>query len=491
MLSYSLPYLLLVSYSLLETLFWNIATAYSFFQLTQQYPQRSILSLILSSSLFCWRLLCWLLIILTLPLPFDLTGPEWLGSGAVTGLIVIAFLLYIPSVIGTLGNAIKQKRSLIDGSKGRVFVLMPVWNEPVDILWEAVESIQRLKHPNVHLFVSFDKNEMDENVEGFVLRIKQVGSVVGERSYQWGSLLLTYSLFPHAGKRMTQKATYDLIQSWYPQVEDTDYILLIDSDMLLDPNCIGYFLAEEKKALTGFIGCRGFSLGAIYQDAEYLHSQFIDRGGEAFFGAVTCLPGAFTFIQRQVFTLVAGEYFSSGAYQSHWDYWRRYLGEDKWLTSLLMQHLKPGDIGMCTRALAQTQPVSSLLALMKQRRRWILGFLGVDTAMITTPDLWRRYPLVLSLDYLRGALRSTFLGLAFMIIAFVTEWRGISAMTLFLLYFTTYYIFALWLSLYLRRPSLALVYPLVFAVNPLLNSLYLLYGLVTATRRTWGGPRAK
>ena len=35
-----------------------------------------------------------------------------------------------------------------------------------------------------------------------------------------------------------------------------------------------------------------------------------------------------------------------------------------------------------------------------------------------------------------------------------------------------------------------MLYPLMFVINPFLNWLYMVYGIFTSGKRTWGGPRA-
>src|SRR3972149_11031090 len=102
--------------------------------------------------------------------------------------------------------------------------------------------------------------------------------------------------------------------------------------------------------MTGLVGCKSNSKTImLFQYIEYLYGQLTDRGVEAICGSVTCLPGAFTFVRFHEFNKISKEYFKFEEYDL-FNFWKKYLGEDKWMTSLLMETNESFQITMCNSA---------------------------------------------------------------------------------------------------------------------------------------------
>ena len=232
----------------------------------------------------------------------------------------------------------------------------------------------------------------------------------------------------------------------------------------------------------------------ILQDIEYLHGQLFERTVESGCGSVTCLPGALTMLRYSAFRRVAKYYFAeeAGKYSDMFDFSKCHLGEDRWLTHLFMVAAqKPHQLQMCTGAFCKTEAVETFKHLLKQRRRWFLGFITNEVCLLTDLRCWRRYPLLCLLRLMHNTIRTTSLLFFIMILSVLTTANkigslpvGFIAVVLGLNYALMFYF-----GIRLRRLK-AWLYVIMFVVNPFFNWMYTVYGMFTAGSRTWGGPRA-
>lgn len=461
--------------------------------------------------------------IVTIPLPSRIT--HYFPDIAVYALQEFAFyafavLLTVPwlvvvyqIIVYPIGRRKLVKSPLTEHNAPKVVVVMPVYKEPPDSLWTALNSVVDCDYPPecIHVFLSFDGEEIDEL---YLRTIDRLGIPVTIRDFPksidvaYNGTRVTISRFKHGGKRHCQKATYMLIDKIYKRYlskKDDVFVLFIDSDCILDHLCIQNFMYEmELKpgvdqnmlAMTGVItSCSDrMTLLTLLQDMEYVHGQLYERSVESGLGAVTCLPGALTVLRFSAFRNMAKFYFSDTAENCEdlFDYGKTYLGEDRWLTHLFMLGAqKRYQIQMCSSAFCKTEAVQSFRALLKQRRRWFLGFITNEVCMLTDLRIWRKYPLLCLIRLMQDTIRTTALLFTIMMISVASgsnkfgdlPWQFICVSLglnwLMMLYFATK----------LTRLKAAL-YPIMFVVNPFMNWIYMVYGIFTAGQRTWGGPRA-
>lgn len=293
-------------------------------------------------------------------------------------------------------------------------------------------------------------------------------------------------------------------------------MLFIDSDCILDKYCIQNFMYEmelkpgskhNKLAMTGVITSttKKHSLITVLQDMEYVHGQLFERSVESACGAVTCLPGALTILRFSAFRQMAKYYFADKAEQCDdmFDYGKCHLGEDRWLTHLFMiGATERYQIAMNTSAFCKTEAVDTYRSLLKQRRRWFLGFITNEACMLTDVRLWKRYPLLLILRLAQNTIRTTALLFFIMVISICTTSQevanlpvGFLAVSLGLNWALMFYFGAVLgrykiVSVFARRhfflnceeivpnvlvPStdcLQMLYPLMFILNPFFNWVY-------------------
>ena len=461
--------------------------------------------------------------VVTLPLPAQVTQYfpvvmvqflQWFAFWTFAALLTIPWLFCIFQLVThSLGRQKRIKTVLDEVSAPKTVIVMPVYKEDPDVLLTAIDSVVDCDYPPscLHVFLSFDGDQEDEL---YLKTIENLGVPLTLDSYPksidvtYRNARITVSRFPHGGKRKCQKSTFKLIDKIYTEYlkrNDNLFILFIDSDCILDKVCIQNFMYEmELKpgskrnmlAMTGVITSttEKNSLITVLQDMEYIHGQLFERSVESGCGAVTCLPGALTMLRFSAFRKMAKYYFADKAEQCDdlFDYGKCHLGEDRWLTHLFMIGAKERyQIQMCTGAFCKTEAVQTYKSLLKQRRRWFLGYITNEACMLTDIRLWTRYPLLCIVRFMQNTIRTTALLFFIMVISIITTEQKISnlpvgfiAVSLGLNWVLMFYFGAK-----LRRFKIWL-YPLMFVVNPFFNWCYMVYGIFTAGQRTWGGPRA-
>ncbi|KAK4465275.1 family 2 putative glycosyltransferase [Cladorrhinum samala] len=463
------------------------------------------------------------IMIVTLPLPSQIVKIwptamvsflQWFAFYSFAGLLTIPWLFCVYQIVThQLGRTKRIKQILDEVSAPKVVIVMPCYKEEPDILVAAINSVVDCDYPPscIHVFLSFDGDQEDEL---YLNTIEKLGVPLTLESYPksidvaYRGARITVSRFPHGGKRNCQKMTFKLIDKVYHEYlkrNDNLFILFIDSDCILDRVCLQNFVYDmelspgnrrDMLAMTGVITSttRKHSLITLLQDMEYIHGQLFERTVESGCGAVTCLPGALTMLRFSAFRRMAKYYFADKAEECEdlFDFAKGHLGEDRWLTHLFMIGAKKRyQIQMCTSAFCKTEAVQTMRSLIKQRRRWFLGFITNEVCMLTDWRLWKRYPVLCIVRFMQNTIRTTALLFFIMLLALITTSKkvkdlpvGFIAISLGLNWLMMIYFgaklgrFKIWL------------YPMMFVLNPFFNWYYMVYGIFTAGQRTWGGPRA-
>ncbi|KAL8346814.1 hypothetical protein RB601_003492 [Gaeumannomyces tritici] len=463
------------------------------------------------------------IMVVTLPLPSQVVALwpkdmvvvlQWFAFWAFAGLLTIPWLFCVYHfVTNQLGRQKRVKQVLDEVSAPKVVIVMPVYKEDPDVLITAINSVVDCDYPPscIHVFLSFDGDQEDElylnTIEslGVPLTLDTYPRSI-DVSYKAGRI--TVSRFPHGGKRHCQKATFKLIDKVYKEYlerNDNLFILFIDSDCILDRVCLQNFVydmelspgnARDMLAMTGVITSttKKHSLITVLQDLEYIHGQLFERTVESGCGAVTCLPGALTMLRFSAFRRMAKYYFADKAEQCEdlFDFAKCHLGEDRWLTHLFMIGAKKRhQIQMCTSAFCKTEAVQTYKSLVKQRRRWFLGFITNEVCMLTDWRLWKRYPLLILIRFMQNTIRTTALLFFIMVLAIVTTSKKVSDLPVGFIAISLglNWLMMIYFGAKLRRFKIWL-YPMMFVLNPFFNWYYMVYGIFTAGQRTWGGPRA-
>ncbi|RDL33631.1 Nucleotide-diphospho-sugar transferase [Venustampulla echinocandica] len=463
------------------------------------------------------------IMVVTLPLPSHITQYfplslvtvlQWFGFWSFAALLTIPWLLCVYQIVtNSLGRTKRIKQVLDEHSAPKVVIVMPCYKEDPDTLVTAIDSVVDCDYPPscIHVFLSFDGDQEDEL---YLKTIEKLGVPLSLDTYPksidvtYRTARITVSRFPHGGKRHCQKATFKLIDKVYTEYlkrNDNLFILFIDSDCILDRVCLQNFVydmelspgnSRDMLAMTGVITSttKKHSLITLLQDMEYIHGQLFERTVESGCGAVTCLPGALTMLRFSAFRRMAKYYFADKAEQCEdlFDYGKCHLGEDRWLTHLFMIGAKKRyQIQMCTSAFCKTEAVQTYRSLIKQRRRWFLGFITNEVCMLTDIRIWKRYPVLAVVRFMQNTIRTTALLFFIMIISIISTSKKVQDLPVGFIGISLglNWVMMIYFGAKLRRFKIWL-YPLMFIINPFFNWYYMVYGIFTAGQRTWGGPRA-
>ncbi|KAK9464524.1 chitin synthase-domain-containing protein [Lipomyces arxii] len=467
--------------------------------------------------------------IVTVPLPPQLQGyfPDKMsGVLQMFSCVLFSALMGVPWLLciyhlfkHNIGKAARITEALDEKTAPAVVVVMPCYHEIPEVLMHAIDSACDADYPNscIHLYVSFDGSDVDEL---YLTTLSSLGVKLPLAEYPvsidltYRDTKITISRFKHGGKRHCQKKSFRLIDKVYGdylQKRDDLFILFIDSDIILDKVCIQNFVYEmqlknqarepskrqpDMLAMTGIITCTAEkqSFITVLQDIEYVHGQLFERGVESACGSVTCLPGALTMLRFSAFRNMAKFYFSDEAENAEdmFDFGKCHLGEDRWLTHLFMLGARSRyQIQLCSGAFCKTEAVLTYKSLLKQRRRWFLGFVTNEVCMLTDIRLWKLYPLLCTVRFMQNTIRTTALLFLVMTLSVVTTTINITQLPLA---FMAVSLGLNWLLMFFIGIKLhrfkAFLYPLMFIFNPFFNWVYMVYGIFTASQRTWGGPRA-
>ncbi|WQF80085.1 Putative chitin synthase, nucleotide-diphospho-sugar transferase [Colletotrichum destructivum] len=511
--------------AILEWFLWIAAFLYCLWKVFIKAEHWSIrvLAVIVGVLFTCFRAIFLPIMIVTLPLPSTVVKYwpqsmvdvlQWFAFWSFAGLLTIPWLFCVYQLVtNQLGRKKRIKQVLDEVSAPKVVIVMPVYKEDPDVLVVAINSVVDCDYPPscIHVFLSFDGDQEDEL---YLNTLDKMGVPLTLETYPksidvtYKSARITISRFPHGGKRHCQKATFKLIDKVYEHYlkrNDNLFILFIDSDCILDPTCLQNFVYDmelspgnnrDMLAMTGVITSttKKHSLITLLQDMEYIHGQLFERTVESGCGAVTCLPGALTMLRFSAFRRMAKYYFADKAEQCEdlFDFAKCHLGEDRWLTHLFMIGAKKRyQIQMCTSAFCKTEAVQTMKSLIKQRRRWFLGFLSNEVCMLTDWRLWKRYPILVLIRFMQNTIRTTALLFFIMVLAIITTSKKVDNLPVGFIAISLglNWLMMLYFGAKLRRFKIWL-YPVMFILNPFFNWFYMVYGIFTAGQRTWGGPRA-
>ncbi|KYK59702.1 glycosyltransferase family 2 [Drechmeria coniospora] len=516
---------LVMMMAFLEWFLWLSAFMYCLYKVFRKAEHWSIrvLCVLVGLAFGVLRFIFLPIMVVTLPLPSQVSSYwppavvsflQWFAFWSFAVLLTVPWLFCIYQLVtNQLGRTKRIKSVLDDVTAPKIVIVMPCYREELDVLITAINSVVDCDYPAacIHVFLSFDGDQVDEL---YVSTIEKLGVPMAMGTYPrsidvtYRAARITVSRFPHGGKRHCQKSTYKLIDRVYAQYlkrNDNLFILFIDSDCILDKVCLQNFVYDmelspgntrDMLAMTGIITSttRKHSVITLLQDMEYIHGQLFERTVESGCGAVTCLPGALTMLRFSAFRRMAKYYFADKAEQCDdlFDFAKCHLGEDRWLTHLFMIGAKKRhQIQMCTSAFCKTEAVQTYRSLVKQRRRWFLGFITNEVCMLTDWRLWKRYPTLIVVRFMQNTIRTTALLFFVMTVALLTSVArldnlpvGFIAVSLGL-----NWLLMLYFGAKLRRFKIWL-YPVMFVLNPFFNWYYMVYGIFTAGQRTWGGPRA-
>ena len=382
----------------------------------------------------------------------------------------------------------------------QIMIVMAIYNEQPDALWNAIQSVKDLDYnlSKVHCYLAFDDDKEPDAWKHLMTKydleaVRDKKIIVIEEE----GLRLSICRFPHGGKKSAQRGAFLQMEEDYSrEILDDSLIFLIDSDIVLQPDSLAHFVyyleKNKKNCATGLITCISsdtYTFLKFYQDVEYISGQVFWRNMENSFGATTCLPGAFTILRYTTLKKVCDRYFESKIHNDNFDYHRFYLGEDRYLTHILMEE-EDRKIGFCEAARCKTHAPDTLQGLLKQRKRWQLGHISNDTWMMSSLVLWKKYPLLSLFNFLNNTRNSSiYIYLLYFVLIFNQEVPILLWVLFVILPLALNWIFIVIYSLCIRRRMNMLFYIVILLIQPVFAMVYMYYTISKIRERSWGGAR--
>ena len=396
--------------------------------------------------------------------------------------------------------------------KYNFIIILPVYNETLELLVDGVNSLLKSNYPadRFQIHVAFDNDNLSELYVKFANNYAVSDFSSTSVSISINGITLWIHRFPHAGKRLTQAKTWNFIKSSiYNEKPDTDKSILLftDSDNYMYDNALrnlarNFERNPGKLAFAGYMTC--MSKGGwwnplrLLQDTEYVVGE-MNRAFEMLMGTVNCLPGGFTAVRYGAFDSVAGIYFTDLPYDTITDYHRNYLGEDRYLTHIMHQRFPRHSMGFCPSARCKTDPPTTMMKLVQQRRRWYLGALANEAYMFSDRLIWNKYKFMVlyklaQLCWWRSFSFSQVILAIFMFreMNFAAGWNGVSqqilavAIPLCLSWFLVSET-----GIKIEHYKVIFVYPLSHIPQTIIAFFVDWYTIFTLNKRSWGGSRVQ
>ncbi|KAG0179881.1 hypothetical protein DFQ29_001534 [Apophysomyces sp. BC1021] len=181
-----------------------------------------------------------------------------------------------------------------------------------------------------------------------------------------------------------------------------EYILMVDSDTEVYPDALNRLIScmLHDSRIIGLcgeteLGNEDRSWATMIQVYEYYISHHLVKAFESLFGSVTCLPGCFcmyrirTANKRQ--PLIVSPNVIHGYSDNQVDTLHKknllHLGEDRYLTTLMMKNFPQYKMMFTPYAKCRTVAPDEWRVLLSQRRRWINSTIHNLLELILLPEL--------------------------------------------------------------------------------------------------------
>ncbi|TDL30141.1 chitin synthase [Rickenella mellea] len=181
-----------------------------------------------------------------------------------------------------------------------------------------------------------------------------------------------------------------------------EYIFTVDADTSVTPDSLNRLIAccADDASVIGICGETKLdneegSWWTMIQVYEYYISHHLAKAFESLFGSVTCLPGCFSVYRIRtadkgrpiiISNRIIEDYADGNVDTLHKKNLFS-LGEDRYLTTLLMKHFPTFRTKFTPDATAHTVAPESWSVLLSQRRRWINSTIHNLCELIFLPEL--------------------------------------------------------------------------------------------------------
>ncbi|KAH7887285.1 glycosyltransferase family 2 protein [Phlebopus sp. FC_14] len=181
-----------------------------------------------------------------------------------------------------------------------------------------------------------------------------------------------------------------------------EYIFTVDADTEVTPDSLNRLVASaaDDSSIIGICGETKLtneegSWWTMIQVYEYYISHHLSKAFESLFGSVSCLPGCFSLYRIRtadkgrpiiISNRIIDEYADGNVDTLHKKNLFS-LGEDRFLTTLLLKHFPTFKTKFIPDAVAHTMAPESWRVLFSQRRRWINSTIHNLCELVVLPEL--------------------------------------------------------------------------------------------------------
>lgn len=179
-----------------------------------------------------------------------------------------------------------------------------------------------------------------------------------------------------------------------------EYVMMVDADTEVAPDSLARMVEVclDGRSVVGVCGESRLSNEkaswvTMIQVYEYFVSHNLSKAFESLFGNVTCLPGCFCLIRLKTGSKpillkpdILRAYGKRDIVTLH-EQNLLTLGEDRYLTTLLLKHFPGMSLSFCNQAMCKTKVPDTWPALLSQRRRWINSAIHNLAELLLLPNL--------------------------------------------------------------------------------------------------------
>lgn len=184
--------------------------------------------------------------------------------------------------------------------------------------------------------------------------------------------------------------------------ENYEFLLTVDADTEVSADSLNRMVSCMKtdQKIMGICGETRIaneraSWVTMIQVYEYFISHNLAKAFESLFGSVTCLPGCFTMYRVKsatksqlllVNSMIVEDYSITDVRTLHMKNLLQ-LGEDRYLTTLMLKHFPDHKNSFTADAMCMTNVPDQWSVLLSQRRRWINSTVHNLFELLTIPQL--------------------------------------------------------------------------------------------------------
>lgn len=220
------------------------------------------------------------------------------------------------------------------------------------------------------------------------------------------------------GKRDSQLMMLEFVR----RMRGIDYVFMTDADSYFNRYAIRRLVAclradRRVAAACGEIRVSNTSDSCIAsaQAFEYFVSQFHSRVAESHLDQVTCLPGAFVAFRRDIFNDAVKRAYATEPKSLHTAQLLT-IGEDRYLSSLIMKHFVRMTCLFVADAILHTNAPSTFSVLRSQRRRWGMSALHNMVDNVLMSNVYWGTRLMLGYNIVMNMFQPSIFGLAMLIV---------------------------------------------------------------------------